>query len=147
MLFRLENITYARAGRAVLSDLDLDLADGTAALVGPSGSGKSTLLRLLNRLADPDRGTVAYEDRNVRDYDVLELRRRVALAPQLPALLPGTVADNIAYGPHPCGRSTGVAEMLTLAGLDPTFAERPARRLSDRIIGLENGRIHTNDPL
>ncbi|HEV2075802.1 MAG TPA: ATP-binding cassette domain-containing protein, partial [Thermoleophilaceae bacterium] len=54
------------------------------ALQGPSGSGKSTLLRLLNRLADPDRGTVRFLGRDVRDLDVLELRRRVALVPQAP---------------------------------------------------------------
>jgi putative ABC transport system ATP-binding protein len=130
VLFRLHNVTYTRASRVVLSELDLDLAHGTTALVGPSGCGKSTLLRLLNRLADPDSGTVAYEDRDVHDYDVLELRRQVALVPQLPGLLPGTVADNVAYGPQLCSRTADVVEMLALAGLGPKFAGRPASQLS-----------------
>ena len=130
MLFELEDVTYTRAGRTVLADLDLELADGTTALVGPSGAGKSTLLRLLNRLADPDAGRVAYRGRDVRDYDVLELRRRVALVPQLPALLPGTVAVNVRYGPQLCGRSCDVGKLLGLAGLDGTFADRPALQLS-----------------
>jgi putative ABC transport system ATP-binding protein len=130
MVFRLENVTARRAGRLVLSDLKLDVRYGTTALVGPSGAGKSTLLRLLNRLADPDSGTIAYRNRDIRDYDVLELRRQVALVPQLPALLPGTVAANIAYGPGLAGRPCEVNEALTLAGLNETFADRPAGRLS-----------------
>src|SRR5881227_1240882 len=130
MLFELEAVTYVRAGRTVLADLDLELAEGTTALVGPSGAGKSTLLRLLNRLADPDSGTITYRGRDVRDYDVLELRREISLVPQLPALLPGTVAENITYAPQLSGRECDIGHALTLAGLDNTFAERPARELS-----------------
>lgn len=52
-------------------------ADGLTAVVGPSGAGKTTLLRLLNRLDDPDSGEVLLDGRDVRSYDVLELRRRV----------------------------------------------------------------------
>src|SRR5436305_9580085 len=110
MLFGLENVTFARAGRRLFSDLNVRLNDGTTALVGPSGAGKSTLLRLLNRLADPDSGTITYRGRDVRDYDVLELRRDIALVPQLPALLAGTVAENVAYGPQLCGRARALGQ-------------------------------------
>ncbi|HTC80307.1 MAG TPA: ATP-binding cassette domain-containing protein, partial [Acidimicrobiia bacterium] len=64
-------------------------------MVGPSGAGKTTLLRLLNRLDDPDGGTVRLAGRDVRDYDVLDLRRRVQLVGQVPVTFPGTVADNL----------------------------------------------------
>jgi ABC-type proline/glycine betaine transport system ATPase subunit len=130
MLFRLQHVTQTRAGRVVLSDLNLDIAEGTTALVGPSGAGKSTLLRLLNRLADPDVGTIAYRGKDVREYDVLTLRREVALVPQLPALLPGNVAENIAYGPRLAGRTCDINELLALAGLDDAFADRAAQQLS-----------------
>ncbi|HEV2075622.1 MAG TPA: ATP-binding cassette domain-containing protein, partial [Thermoleophilaceae bacterium] len=99
-------------------------------LQGPSGSGKSTLLRLLNRLADPDRGTVRFLGRDVRDLDVLELRRRVALVPQVPAPLPGTVTENVQAGPALCGRFADVGGCLELAGLGPEYADRHADRLS-----------------
>lgn len=69
--------------------------DGLTVIVGPSGAGKTTLLRLLNRLDDPDGGAVLYEGRDVREYDVLELRRRVQLVGQVPVTFPGTVADNL----------------------------------------------------
>src|SRR5256714_8353801 len=130
MLFVLREVTYRRGGRVILPALTVELEEGMTALVGPSGAGKSTLLRLLNRLADPDSGTVHYRGRDVRDYDVLELRREIALVAQLPALLPGTVAENVAYGPQLCGRKCDIGQALTLAGLDSTFVKRPAPELS-----------------
>ena len=114
----------------MLADVSVDLADGTTALVGPSGAGKSTLLRLLNRLADADAGVVRYRGRDVRDYDVLALRREVALVPQLPELLPTTVEENVGYGPALCGHGADVAAALELAGLDRAFAPRRAQQLS-----------------
>jgi putative ABC transport system ATP-binding protein len=96
-------------------------AEGLTVMVGPSGSGKTTLLRLLNRLDDPDDGVVLFEGRDVRDYDVLELRRRVQSVGQVPVTFPGTVADNV---------RGGTTELLKRVGLDPRLASREADRLS-----------------
>jgi putative ABC transport system ATP-binding protein len=103
---------------------------GATAVLGPSGSGKSTLLRLLNRLADAEEGSVRYRGDDVRSLDPLELRRRACLVPQLPAPLPGTVADNVAYGPRLRGAGGDVARALRLSGLDESYAPREAERLS-----------------
>jgi putative ABC transport system ATP-binding protein len=130
MLFALRNVTYRRGSRVIFSALNVDLEEGMSALVGPSGAGKSTLLRLLNRLADPESGTIHYRGRDIRDYDVLALRREIALVPQLPALLPRSVAENVSYGPGLCGRGCDLDRALVLAGLDNTFAERSAQQLS-----------------
>ena len=130
VLFALDEISYTRGGRTVLDDISVEIGAGTTAVVGQSGAGKSTLLRLLNRLADPDIGTVSYHGRDLREYDVLALRREVALVPQLPAPLAGTVAENVAYGPALCGEGCDVDEPLLLCGLDPGFAKRMARSLS-----------------
>jgi ABC-type methionine transport system ATPase subunit len=129
-LFELESVSLSRAGRPVLQDVTASLPGGACAVVGPSGSGKSSLLRLLNRLADPDRGTVAYRGRDVADYQVLALRREVCLVPQLPALLDGSVADNVVYGARLAGHDTDVAAKLELVGLGGDFAGRDAARLS-----------------
>jgi len=59
-VFQLEGVAASRGGRTVLDGVDLEIGPGTTALLGPSGSGKSTLLRLLNRLADADRGVVRF---------------------------------------------------------------------------------------
>lgn len=96
-------------------------ADGLTVMVGPSGAGKTTLLRLLNRLDDPDDGVVLFEGRDVRDYDVLELRRRVQNVGQVPVTFPGSVADNV---------GGDVASLLARVGLDPALAGREADRLS-----------------
>src|SRR3954463_561638 len=70
-------------------------ADGLTVIVGPSGAGKTTLLRLLNRLDDPDGGGVLFDGRDVRELEVLELRRRVQLVGQIPVTFPGTVTSNL----------------------------------------------------
>jgi putative ABC transport system ATP-binding protein len=130
VLFELEDVVYARAGNRVLDGLTARLPVGASSLLGPSGSGKSTVLRLLDRLIDPDSGTVVYEGRDVRERDPLALRREVCLVPQLPALIDGTVADNVAYGPRLAGHSFDSRTALQLAGLDASYSERPADRLS-----------------
>jgi putative ABC transport system ATP-binding protein len=104
--------------------------DGATAILGASGSGKSTLLRLLNRLADPDRGTVRFRGTDVRELDPLELRRRAVLVPQLPAPVPGSVADNVGFGPSLLGGRPDPNGFLRMAGLDGAFADRDAARLS-----------------
>ena len=115
----------------MLRDLSATIPAGASCVAGPSGSGKSTLLRLLNRLADPDAGVVRYRGRDVREYDPLALRREVCLVPQLPALLEGTVADNVALrraARRPrCRRR---ARCSSCAGLDASFADRDASQLS-----------------
>ena len=130
MLFELQEVTATRGATPVLRDLSVGLEQGATCIAGPSGSGKSTLLRLLNRLADPDRGRVLYRGRDVRDLDVLSLRREVCLVPQLPALLEGTVADNVRFGVRLAQRPADVERALDLAGLAPAFADRAADRLS-----------------
>jgi putative ABC transport system ATP-binding protein len=130
VLFQLDAVAAERGGRAVLRDVSVEVGGGATAVVGPSGSGKSTLLRLLNRLADPTAGAVRFDGRDVRELDVLDLRRRAVLVPQLPAPLPGTVAANVAYGPSLRGAPADVERCLELAGLDGSFAERDAARLS-----------------
>lgn len=130
MLFELHDVTATRARTAVLQDLSAGLPEGATCVAGPSGAGKSTLLRLLNRLADPDHGRVLYRGRDVRELDVLSLRREVCLVPQLPALLEGTVADNVLFGVRLAGRAGDVERALDLAGLSGRFAERNADRLS-----------------
>jgi putative ABC transport system ATP-binding protein len=114
----------------VLQDVSVRIEPGATALLGPSGSGKSTLLRLLNRLADPDEGTVRMDGEDVRAQDVLQLRRRAVLMPQLPALLPGSVGDNVRFGPSLIGRDVEVAPLLRSAGLDESYAARDGSQLS-----------------
>ena len=130
MLFECDHVSFRRGGTVVLEELTFGISEGTTCIAGPSGAGKSTLLRLFNRLADPGAGTVRYRGRDVREYDVVALRREVGLVPQLPALLDGAVEMNVSFGARLAGKAADVPTALSLAGLDDTFADRPAGRLS-----------------
>jgi len=129
-LFELDRVSLRRGGEPVLAELTAELREGVNAIVGPSGSGKSTLLRLLDRLSDPDSGTVRFRGTDTREIDPLRLRREVALVPQLPALLDGTVAANVRFAAGLAGREPDIERLLGLAGLDPSFAARDVDRLS-----------------
>ncbi len=130
VLFELDGVSLRREGKLVLDGLDAVLPEGASCLAGPSGSGKSTVLRLLNRLSDPNLGAVRYRGADVRERDPLELRREVALVPQLPALLDGTVEENIRFAASLGGIEPDVLALLGVAGLDASFAERDASKLS-----------------
>jgi putative ABC transport system ATP-binding protein len=130
VLFELRDVSLRRSGRQVLDSVGAEVHPGATAIVGPSGSGKSTLLRLLNRLADPDEGSIAYRGRPLVEYDPLRLRREVSLVPQLPALLEGTVGTNLRYAADLAGKELDAERCLGLAGLDAGFAERDVAELS-----------------
>jgi len=130
MLFELERVSLRRGGEPVLVELSARFPEGVSAIVGPSGSGKSTLLRLLDRLSDPDRGVVMFRGTDIRELDPLQLRREVALVPQLPALLDGTVADNLRFAAGLSDRDPDLDRLLGLAGLERSFADRDVERLS-----------------
>jgi len=133
VLFELENVGVERGGEPVIEGLSARLGEGATAVVGPSGAGKSSLLRVLNRLAEPSSGRILYRGEPLRDREVHELRREVALVPQLPALREDSVAGNLRYAAALGEREIGerqIEELLVRAGLGPEFAARPARELS-----------------
>lgn len=130
VLFDLREVGFDRSGRAVLDSVTAGIPTGSTAIVGPSGAGKSTLLRLLNRLAEPDRGHIYYRDRPLDSYEPLVLRREVSLVPQLPALLEGTVESNLRYAAGLAGEPLDLDATLARAGLDPSFAGRDVAKLS-----------------
>jgi putative ABC transport system ATP-binding protein len=130
VLFELREVGLARAGRVVLDSVSAAIPAGATAIVGPSGAGKSTLLRLLNRLADPDRGEIDYRGEPLGSYDPLALRRDVSLVPQLPALLEGTVESNLVYAAQLAGEQLDAGRCLGLAGLPAEFAGRDVAKLS-----------------
>lgn len=106
-----------------LDDVSLDVGSGECmALVGESGSGKTTLLRTINRLAEPDSGTVTLDGKNVRGLDVFALRRSIGYVPQDGGLMPHwRIARNAALVPSllnlPDATERGSAALQTV-GLD-----------------------------
>jgi ATP-binding cassette subfamily B protein len=86
-------------GAPVLRHLDLEVAAGErVCVVGPTDAGKSTLLALLQRSYDPQAGAIELDGVDLRDLELGSLRRQLALVPQDPWMLDGTIADNVAFG-------------------------------------------------
>ncbi|AFY48078.1 ABC-type multidrug transport system, ATPase and permease component [Nostoc sp. PCC 7524] len=90
---------YPGHEKLVLKDVNLFLPRGTTlALVGGSGAGKSTLADLLPRFYDPTSGSITIDGRDLRDFDVISLRKRMGIVSQDTFLFNESVRDNIAYG-------------------------------------------------
>ena len=132
--FQVQNLSLERNGRPVLRDINMAVAAGEiVCLLGPSGSGKSSLLRCLNRLTEPPPHTIFLDGQDITSLDVLALRRRLGMVFQKPALFPGTVAENIAYGPQLEGRiltPDEIADLLALADMPSDYASRSIGELS-----------------
>jgi putative ABC transport system ATP-binding protein len=98
-LFTLDDVGFAVDGRVILDSVSDHIHEGhVTAIVGASGSGKSTLLRLLNRLEEPTSGRVLFRGVPLPDLDVRDLRRRVGLVAQRPAMLTGRVDSEVRVG-------------------------------------------------
>ena len=127
-LFTLEDVSLVVDGRRVLDGVDEHIHDGVAtAVAGPSGSGKSTLLRLLNRLAEPTSGRVLFRGTDVRELDVLELRRHAVLVPQRAVALTEDVADEVRVA-APGLSDAEVRSLLARVALEPAdfLGRRPS---------------------
>ena len=110
-------------GPAVLRGLDLEIAAGERlCVVGATGAGKSTLLGLLLRFYDPNAGSIEMDGVDLRELELDSLRRQIALVPQDPWMLDGTIADNIAFG-RPSADESEVLLAARTALVDE-FAER-----------------------
>ena len=95
------SVTVSEHGKhkKILDDISIEIPEKfTLGIVGASGSGKTTLLRLINRLIDPDSGSVAIDQQLLTTVDLQSVRRAVGIVPQDCILFNDTVAENIRYG-------------------------------------------------
>jgi ABC-type multidrug transport system fused ATPase/permease subunit len=128
--------------RAVLSDLDLDVAAGrTVALVGATGSGKTSLAALISRLYDASSGSVLIDGADVRDVELRSLRQAVAVVGDDPFLFSATVAENIAYA-RPNASAAEIEQAARRAQAHEFIARLPQgyeTRVGERGLTLSGG--------
>ena len=122
----LDDVSFSfERGAPVVEHVSLRVAPGEClAIVGPSGGGKSTIADLVLRLLDPDAGTVRLDGHDLRTLKLADLRGRVALVDQEPAVFHASVADNIRYA-RPSATDAEVEAAAKAAGLDVFISALP----------------------
>jgi putative ABC transport system ATP-binding protein len=126
----LRAVSLERAGRRVLGGISASFQrHAVSAIVGPSGAGKTSLLRCLNRLEEPTNGSVLLDSSDITEIDPTQLRKRVGMIFQTPALFEGGVRGNLAYGLTDVSDDE-LRSALASAGLDDEFVERDSSALS-----------------
>lgn len=94
-----DHVTFELDGRKILDDVSFKIAKGqTLAIMGPTGSGKTFLTNLILRLYDVTSGQILIDGVNVKDYDLKELRQKIAVSTQDVFLFSETIEGNICYG-------------------------------------------------
>jgi len=129
-------VTFAPGGAraALFSRFSLSIPAGEVlAIVGRSGAGKTTLLKFVNRLVEPDAGTVLVEGRDTREWDPIQLRRRT-----------GYVLQDVGLFPHmTVGANVGI--VLRLERWSPDRALERTRELLE-LVGLPSGQFAARWP-
>lgn len=132
-----------------IETLDIPLHK-TTCVVGPSGSGKSTLLKTLNRMVSPDAGTVTFAGRDIRDFDPVELRRRVVMLPQIPVVFPGNIRENLEIGcrfsERPVPDEGALVGALRMVNLRQNLGDDPSKLSGGEKQRLALARILLMDP-
>ena len=130
------------AGRPVLDNVDLSVKKGeNIAVIGATGSGKSSLVNLIPRFYDVDSGEVLVDGVNVKDYDLENLRHRIAFVLQKTELFSGTVADNIRWG-RPDATDEEVKKAAEIAQADEfisKFSEGYQTMIAEKGASLSGG--------
>jgi len=129
---------FAGAAHPAVDHLTLTVPEGeVCVLIGPSGCGKTTTMRIINRMIEPDAGSVHVAGRDVMQTDPVSLRRSIGYVIQQVGLFPHwSIADNIATVPKLLGwddtrTAARVDELLALVGMEPsTYRGRYPRELS-----------------
>lgn len=129
---------YEDANQAAVKDISFEVEAGKlVVLLGPSGCGKTTLLKMVNRLYEPTSGNIFLDDLNIRNIEVIQLRRQIGYVIQQVGLFPHmTVAENIALVPTLLNWSKEkiddrIDSLLQMTNLDPgEFRNRYPAQLS-----------------
>ncbi len=123
------SFNYPNSERKILRDINFTIKPNEMiVLVGENGAGKTTLAKLLCRLYDPNAGNIIWNNQDLRDFSVEELRKRIAVVMQDYARFPTTVRENIGFGYLP--------DIENHAAITEAIAETGMTKVIDK---LENG--------
>ncbi|MBU5299769.1 phosphate ABC transporter ATP-binding protein [Clostridium sporogenes] len=147
-IIKTEKLNLYYGNVKALKNINIDIEKNkVTALIGPSGCGKSTFLRTLNRMNDlidsvKIEGSVYYEGKDIyKDYDVIDLRKKIGMVFQNPNPFPMSIYDNIAYGPRIHGIKTKekLNEIVEKSLKGAALWEEVKDRLKKNALGLSGG--------
>ena len=119
------SFNYRNEEKSVIANLNLIVPKGRMiALVGASGGGKSSLIKLVQRLHDPNKGAVLWDETDLRDADLLSLKHCIALVTQETVLFNDTIRYNISYG-NPQATDAEIVDAARVAFADEFIGELP----------------------
>ncbi|MCL2413588.1 MAG: ATP-binding cassette domain-containing protein [Bacteroidales bacterium] len=134
MSIKLKNVSLAYGDNPVLKEINVEyLPQKIHVLLGPSGGGKSSLLRLLNALMDPNSGEVSYNNLIYSEAHPKEIRKKIGMVFQKPALFDGTVYDNLIWSMKvqklPIDKAK-IENMLSQLDIPIDYLDKPIENLS-----------------
>ena len=145
---QIKNIELSYRDNQALKNINLDIeSKKVTALIGPSGCGKSTFLRTLNRMNDliegvKINGQILIDGKDIyKEYDEIDLRKKVGMVFQKPNPFPMSIYDNIAYGPriHGIKDKKKLDEIVETSLRGAALFDEVKDRLKKSALGLSGG--------
>lgn len=144
IIFKNVTFTYQRTGIKVFDSFNLEIEEGkTLGIIGKVGSGKTTLLDLLSRVYDPEKGSILYNNKDIRSFKINNLRGLFSYVPQNNFLFSDSIYKNIQFG-NPDAKNEQVQKAAKLSEIDSEidkFEKGYRTILGERGITLSGGQI------
>ncbi len=141
---RFDDVSFAYPGtsRRVLQHISFELAPREKlAIMGATGSGKTSLLQLIPRFYEATEGSVSVHGRDVREWDLQELRKTIGLVPQQSMLFTGSISNNLSWGKEQAAlwELQGAAEKAQIDETVQRFPKGYETRVGQKGVNLSGG--------
>lgn len=142
-MIQFEHVSKSYGKTPVLKDLNFTIPDGQfVVLIGPSGCGKTTTMKMINRLLEPDTGSIRIDGNDVHSQDKVELRRHIGYVIQQIGLFPNmTVAQNICVVPKLLKYDKARCDEIVQEMLQLVHMEQYANKYPSELSGGQQQRI------
>ncbi len=137
-IIEMRNINKTYDNKVIINDLNLNINKGEfITVIGSSGCGKTTVLKMINGLNTPDRGEIFINGENIKNENIIELRRKIGYSIQGTSLFPHmTIEKNISYVPNLINKKDkdevkkSVSKLIKVVGLEESILNRYPEQLS-----------------
>ena len=142
-MIQFEHVCKSYGKTPILKDLTFTIPDGQfVVLIGPSGCGKTTTMKMINRLLEPNSGTISIDGKDIRTTDKVELRRHIGYVIQQIGLFPNmTVAQNICVVPKLLKYDKAKCDSIVADLLKMVHMEQYANKYPSELSGGQQQRI------